>query len=101
MPALDDEDAWRERYIGGDLGRYIIGGPPSAPAAVDDAPPSAPERERRDAERASIDGGVAPPLRPLPAPPDPPPDDDPEVDTYPTADFAELAKELLVMRKGS
>ncbi len=82
MPALDDEDAWRDRYIGGTLGRYIIGGPIDAPPDVEDSPPSEPERERRDAEHALIDGSMPPPLRPLPALPDPPPDDDPELDTY-------------------
>lgn len=82
-PALDDEDAWRERYIGGRLGRYIIGGPTDAPPDVEDAPPSEPERERRDAEHAMIDGWVPPPLRPLPAPPDiAPPEDDPELAKY-------------------
>ncbi len=30
MPALDDEDAWREHYIGGPLGHYVIGGPTDA-----------------------------------------------------------------------
>jgi hypothetical protein len=74
MPALDDEEGWRDRYIGGELGRYIIGGPTDAPP--DDVLPPAPERERRDAEHALIDAWVPPPL---PAPPDTaPPDDDPE-----------------------
>jgi hypothetical protein len=78
MPALDDEEGWRDRYIGGELGRYIIGGPTDAPP--DDVLPPAPERERRDAEHALIDAWVPPPL---PAPPDTaPPDDDPELDKY-------------------
>jgi hypothetical protein len=82
IPALDDKAGWCERYIGGDLGRYVIGGPTDAPPDVDDAPPSELERERRDAEHARIDGWVPPALQPLPAPPDTPPDDDPELDTY-------------------
>jgi len=80
MPALDDEAAWRDRYIGGDLGRYIIGGPTDAPPAVNDAPPE-PERARRDAEHALINASMPPALRPPPTPPEAPPDD-PELRKY-------------------
>ena len=64
------------------MGRYIIGGPTDALPAVDDAPRSEPERERRDAEHALIEGSMPPTLRPLPALPDPPPDDDPALAKY-------------------
>ncbi len=77
LPPLDDEDAWRERYIGGPLGRYIIGGPTDAPPPVDDAAPPEPDRYRRDAEHALIDGYVPPTLRPMPLG-----DDDPELAKY-------------------
>jgi hypothetical protein len=82
MPALDDEDGWRERSIGGDLGRSIIGGLTDAPLDVDDAPVPEPERYRRDAEQFNRDGFVHRAPAPLPPPPDTPPDDDPELDTY-------------------
>jgi hypothetical protein len=85
LPPLDDEEGWRERYIGGPLGRYIIGGPTDAPGPIeaDDAPPPEPERYRRDAEHALIDGYVPPALRPMPTPPDTPlGDDDPELAKY-------------------
>jgi hypothetical protein len=78
MPPLDDEEGWRERYIGGELGRYIIGGPTDAPPAVDDDAPPEPEPYPRDAEHALIDSWVPPALRPMPAPPD----DDPELEKY-------------------
>jgi hypothetical protein len=89
-PPLDDEDAWRDKYIGGPLAPYIIGGERNdLPVAdVDDAPPdevdeaSEPERYRRDAAHAVVHGWVPPALRPMPVPPDVPPDDDPEVRTY-------------------
>jgi hypothetical protein len=76
-PLLDDEDAWRERYIGGPLGRYIIGGPTDAPPAADEEPLPELERYRRHAEHALIDGYVPPVLRPMPTPPD-----DPELEKY-------------------
>jgi hypothetical protein len=79
MPPLDDEDAWRERYIGGPLGRSIIGGPTDAPPDVDDAPPPEREQYRRDAEHMLIDGWVSP--APRPTLPDAPPDD-PELEKY-------------------
>jgi hypothetical protein len=83
MPALDDEDAWREHYIGGPLGHYVIGGPTDAPPDLDDAPPPEPEQYRHDAEHLLSDGWVPPAVRPNPAPPDiPPPDDDPELAKY-------------------
>jgi len=87
-PALDDEDAWRDKYTGGPLAPYIIGGrndpPPHGEEVpldqVDETPK--PERYRRDAEHALIDGWVPPALRPMPAPPDTHGDDDPEVRKY-------------------
>ncbi len=81
LPPLADEDAWRERYIGGKLGRYIIGGPTDAPPEGDDAPPPEQERYRHAAEHAVIEGWGSPTLRPLPAPPDTLPDD-PELEKY-------------------
>jgi hypothetical protein len=85
MPALDDEAAWRERYIGGRLGRYIIGGPTDASPDVDDAPLSEPAQYRRDAEHALSDGYVPSTLRPLDAPSEAaPPDDEPELAKYRT-----------------
>jgi hypothetical protein len=82
MPPLDDEAAWRERYIGGELGRSIIGGPTDTPPAVDEEPPPEPECYRRDTEQMLSDGYVPPALRPMPTPPDTPPDDDPELRNY-------------------
>jgi hypothetical protein len=53
-PALDDDDAWRDKYLGGPFGKYIKGHP-------DEPSP----------------GGVGPSEEP-----EPPPDDDPELDKY-------------------
>jgi hypothetical protein len=89
-PPLNDEDAWRDRYIGGALGRYIVGwdrddGPP---ADADDMPSDdtpEPVQEHCDAEQTLIDGSMPPTLRPLPTPPDRPRgDDDPDLRTYRT-----------------
>ena len=85
MPLLDDEDAWRNKYTGGPLAPYIIGGSDDVSAPPEDTPPDqaddAPERERchRDAKHTLINGCVPPTLQPLPAPPD---EDDPEVRKY-------------------
>lgn len=78
---LDDADAGHTKYIGGALGRYIRTGLDEPPPGDDVPVPTEPERYRRDAEHAMIDGWVPPTLRPLPAPPEAPPDD-PAVDKY-------------------
>ena len=66
---LDGDDAGHDKYINGALGRYVRTGLEELPSGGDAPTTPESERERRDAERTSSDGGV-------------PPDDDPDLAKY-------------------